>query len=125
MKELLPKKAKVYLLYDCSCCGCEWEFSAKEVRLLPGFVCSSCETYNKFKKIEKIEIRPVFSPVVSKAIAKKKEKVEKPGLTQVQENAILALVSIGFSKKESERFVNGKNFSSPEEYIIAATRKIL
>lgn len=125
---LKPKTAEVYLIYECPKCRCEWGKTPKEVIRLPGFVCQGCNTYSEFEPIAKVRVIPDYvrrGETVNKPPNKDKNSATpgKAGLTEVQRDAILALTSLGFPKKESKKFVAGHNFASIETYVQAAIRE--
>jgi len=114
---LKPIKADVYLVYECPKCKCEWTKTPKEVILLKAMVCEGCGSYIKFAPIEQVNVVPIY---------KTKETIPSPKtkkISAVQEDAISALVNLGFPKRESKDFVISHKFASIEDYIQAAVRK--
>jgi hypothetical protein len=114
---LKPKKADVYLIYECPSCNCEWTKTPKEVILLKAMVCEGCGSYIKFAPIEQVKVVPVYKG----SIVKTTPKIEPASL--IQQDAISALVNLGFPKRESKDFVLAHKFASIEDYIQAAVRK--
>lgn len=124
MASLKPKYAEVYLIYCCPKCHCEWSQTTKEVKCLRGMICSGCDYFIKFTPIKHIKVTPTYGIVKKKRrFVEKVEKPAKPPLTNLQNDAILALVALGFPKRESKEFVESHRLQSIEDYIQAAVRK--
>lgn len=129
-----PITAKVYLIYRCPKCSCEWEKSIKEAQRLSGFFCQNCEEFCTFDPIEKVDViprykghkpqvaqQPVASPIVTPVTSPTKPK--KPELSPVKADAMEALIVVGFKRGFAQSIVDGCNFDTVEAYIIEASRK--
>lgn len=90
----------------------------KEVRILPGFICEYCNHYNKFHRIAKVKVKPIYYSSANRPNLKKSVRVEVPSLTPVRSDAIMALVALGYKKKEIEHRVVSASYSTVEDYIV-------
>lgn len=115
---LKPKKAEVYLIYECNC-GVERQLSFKEVKHLKGFVCYSCDAYHKLENIVGIDI----TLKKSNPSESKNPKPQPTRLTEVQETAILGLVSLGFKNADAKDYVMKHQFNTVEEYLVNIGKK--
>lgn len=126
-----PVSAKLYLIYRCPTCSCEWESSAKEVKRLEGFFCQNCETFCKFDPIDSIDVVPHYRNKKNKEKPNEVTPPEKPDWKIEQEeafnkmklDAVDALYSLGFKRKEAKSIVDNNDCNSIEAYLILATRK--
>lgn len=111
---LHPIKAEVYLIYKCPHCDCEWSKTPKEVIKLKGMVCDGCGQYTQFHPISNVSV---------KLLTNNKVQQKKVKLTDIQNDAILALIKLGFPKKEAKIFVSEHRFQTIEDYIQGAVTK--
>lgn len=121
-----PISVELYLIYRCPKCKCEWTKRPKEAKLLKGMICESCGYFIRFKPIETAKVKLTYRGSSSRPAVAKIAKVVKPAksaLTKVQEDAILAMKSLGFPVRQSKEFVLQHQFQSIEDYIQAAVRE--
>jgi hypothetical protein len=93
----------------------------KEVRLLPGFVCEYCNHYNKFHRIAKVKVKPVYFSSAKgspRPILRKPVSPVVPTLTSAQSDAIMALVALGYKKNDIESRVMSASGYTTEGYIV-------
>lgn len=122
---LRPKGVEIYLIYECPKCRCEWSRRPIEVKKLGGFLCDGCGHFTKFEPLDRATVKIKWKKVkeLLKKVVEKEQKPSISTLTKIQEDAILALTSLGFPKKQSKEFVAEHNFQSVEDYIQGAVRK--
>ena len=115
---LKPISFTLSLNYLCSKCECTIVKTQKEVRLLPGFVCEYCNHYNKFHRIAKVKVKPVYFSSAKGVIHKKSVSPAVPTLTSAQSDAIMALVALGYKKNDIESRVMSASGYTTEGYIV-------
>ncbi len=127
-----PVSARVFLTYRCKC-GCEWDKTPKEVKLLPGFICDNCQAFCKFDPVSDVIVKTMPKQVNAYDVHKqralvpmlrpKPEEKKASTLTVMQKEAILALVAVGFKVAQATTIVKQLNCSTVEDYITQACRK--
>lgn len=116
---LKPISFTLSLNYVCSKCECTIVKTPKEVRLLPGFVCEYCNHYNKFHRIAKVKVKPIYFSSANKISSPKKSvSPAVPTLTSAQSDAIMALVALGYKKNDIESRVMSASGYTTEGYIV-------
>ncbi len=120
---LKPVSFTLSLNYLCSKCECTIVKTPKEVKLLPGFVCEYCNHYNKFHRIAKVKVKPIYFSSANKSgsVRRNLKKSVSPGvpaLTSAQSDAIMALVALGYKRKDIENRVMSASVYTTEGYII-------
>jgi len=100
MKTVRPNQFKVTLVYICPQCGYDHEAFPEETDF-PGGVRCGCGCNIKFETVAKLEVLPTYGKPVETP-----EKVEsEPVTSPLHDDAVAALVSLGFKGKTAEKMV--------------------
>lgn len=114
-----PISAEVYLKYRCSKCSCEWTKTPKEVIKLRGMVCGSCNHYDKFEPITRVDVIPVYDDKTHNRDNETSDvKTQVSKLNDVQINSINAMVNLGYKRADVTSVVKSVDLKTEEEYIL-------
>ena len=105
MTRIKPSHYEVYPIYVCAC-GAEWQQTVEETEFPAGILCH-CGTKLKLETIENLEVKASFksdSKPIRQPDSQPTENCEQKD--EVYRDAIPALVSMGFKKKEAENLID-------------------
>lgn len=100
MTPVRPDKFNVELVYLCPDCGYDHEVEIEET-VFPGGVRCVCGKKIKFEPVASVAVTPTYGKPMKKTEDEKSEPVRDTLL----DDAIAALMGLGFMKKEATEFV--------------------